>query len=147
MVNEETTAAFGFTESISATGGTNLALFPGSRFLVRNAVEDDPRDFIDSLYKNPFPECVELNVADMTGHDWPQDPYSKGAWAVLAAGQLTGAVDAIIERGRISDRVILASADFAQGWGGYTDRTIILMVNSLNTMSPIFLEIFPPYAT
>lgn len=96
MGDEEVTAAYGFTESDSSVGGTNLVLFPGSQFLAKKAVEDDPGAFIDSMHRNLFLECVKIKIADMAWHDWPRDPYAKGAWAVHAPGQLTGVVGQIM---------------------------------------------------
>ena len=66
-----------------------------------------------------LPEGVEVEA--VAGHNWLQDPFSRGTWSVYRPGQLSGSLLALRER---HGRVVLAGADFAQGWNGFIDGAI-----------------------
>lgn len=60
-------------------------------------------------------------VLDAIAHDWQSDPYAQGTWAVHRPGWYTRFHRAMQEP---ADRLVFASADFANGWTGFIDGAI-----------------------
>ena len=60
-------------------------------------------------------------VLDATAHDWQADEFSQGTWCVHKPGWYTRFHAAMQEP---EGRVILASADIANGWAGFMDGAI-----------------------
>lgn len=54
-------------------------------------------------------------------HDWPKDPYSKGAWACWGPGCTSAFLK---ELQKPEGKVFFASADWADGWRGFVDGAI-----------------------
>jgi monoamine oxidase len=63
----------------------------------------------------------DLDVVEVTGHDWTRDEFSRGTWAAHRPGQITGSIP---ELQRPEGRVVLAGADMADGWSGFIDGAI-----------------------
>ncbi|HXY71470.1 MAG TPA: NAD(P)/FAD-dependent oxidoreductase [Actinomycetota bacterium] len=63
----------------------------------------------------------DLDVVEVTGHDWTRDEFSRGTWAAHRPGQITGSIP---ELQRPEGRVVLAGADIADGWSGFIDGAI-----------------------
>ncbi|KAL7627814.1 hypothetical protein AAE478_002009 [Parahypoxylon ruwenzoriense] len=117
--------SFGLTESSSESGGKNMVIFLGADgFLAKNALKDKPKEMIEALHTDLIPKGSDIKFTDATFHDWRRDPFSKGAWCVAAAGQITGGLGDIAKRRWVSDNVRLTSADSADGWIGYIDGAI-----------------------
>lgn len=57
----------------------------------------------------------DLEVVDVTGHDWCADQWSGQAWATLRKGQFT---DGWHHFGETGTRMYFAGADWAKGWRG-----------------------------
>ena len=65
-----------------------------------------------------FPEAT---VLEMSYHDWKADEFSQGTWAIHRPGWYAHHHAAMQEP---EGRVILASADIADGWAGFVDGAI-----------------------
>ena len=79
-------------------------------FTDRAAVEEVVRELIP-----------DIEVVDVASHDWVADPYARETWGMLRPGQLTGAMT---ELQRPEGRLVLAGADYANGWYGFIDGAI-----------------------
>lgn len=79
-------------------------------FTDRAAVEEVVRELIP-----------DIEVIDVASHDWVADPYARETWGMLRPGQLTGAMS---ELQRPEGRLVLAGADYANGWYGFIDGAI-----------------------
>jgi monoamine oxidase len=79
-------------------------------FTDRAAVEEVVRELIP-----------DIEVIDVACHDWVADPYTRETWGMLRPGQLTGAIP---ELQRPEGRLLLAGADYADGWYGFIDGAI-----------------------
>ena len=79
-------------------------------FTDRAAVEEIVRELIP-----------DIEVVDVASHDWVADPYARETWGMLRPGQLTGAIP---ELQRPEGRLLLAGADYANGWYGFIDGAI-----------------------
>jgi lysyl oxidase-like protein 2/3/4 len=55
-------------------------------------------------------------------HDWRNDPYAKGTWCCFEAGYATKYISEL--QSRHSERVLMASSDWAKGWRGCIDGAI-----------------------
>ncbi|WP_448613452.1 flavin monoamine oxidase family protein [Modestobacter sp. URMC 112] len=62
-----------------------------------------------------------VEVLEVACHDWVADPYSGETWPMQRVGQLTGS---LAELQRPEGRVVLAGADYANGWAGFIDGAI-----------------------
>jgi monoamine oxidase len=60
-------------------------------------------------------------VLDATAHDWLNDPYSRGTWAIHRPGWFTRFHG---EMRRPEGRVVFAGSDLANGWAGFIDGAI-----------------------
>lgn len=63
----------------------------------------------------------EAKVLKHFGYQWTLDPYSKGTWCTLRPGMWSKYLRGLQED---RDRVIFASADWANGWRGFIDGAI-----------------------
>ncbi len=60
-------------------------------------------------------------VLDATAHDWLNDPYARGTWAIHRPGWYSRFH---AEMRRPEGRVVLAGSDLANGWAGFMDGAI-----------------------
>jgi monoamine oxidase len=60
-------------------------------------------------------------VLDATAHDWLNDPYARGTWAIHRPGWYTRFHG---EMRRPEGSVVLAGSDLANGWAGFMDGAI-----------------------
>ncbi|MCO4255969.1 flavin monoamine oxidase family protein [Pseudarthrobacter cellobiosi] len=63
----------------------------------------------------------DLEVLEVTGHDWMADPYSEETWLIQRPGQLTKYLK---EQQRSEGALHLASSDYANIWAGFIDGAI-----------------------
>lgn len=63
----------------------------------------------------------DLEVLDVTGHDWVEDAWSGATWPMQQPGQLTSY---LAELQRSHDTVRFAGSDIANGWAGFIDGAI-----------------------
>ena len=113
------------------------------------APEPEPLNFIDTVYEVPGGQIVvafghdaglldptdhdavaaamhrlvpgDYEVADIAAHNWAEDEFSKGTWAVDRPGQRTESL-AALQAG--SGRLRFAGSDFSSGWKGFMDGAI-----------------------
>ncbi len=60
-------------------------------------------------------------LVDATAHDWLDDEYSRGTWAIHRPGWYEHCHAAM---NRVDGRILLAGADLANGWAGFIDGAI-----------------------
>ncbi|KAK5043624.1 hypothetical protein LTR84_011338 [Exophiala bonariae] len=114
-----------FTESPSAQGGTHLVSFGISdKLIAQHHIKDNPKAYILALQNDVVPKSVRIEPTHITWHDWTRDEFAKGAWASYGPKQLSGGLGEITMNPRLSDRIILANADWATGWVGYIDGAL-----------------------
>jgi len=89
-------------------------------FTDRAAVEEVVRELIP-----------EIEVVDVASHDWVADPYARETWGMQRPGQLTGAM---AELQRPEGRLVLAGADYANGWYGFIDGAIESALSAATTV-------------
>jgi len=79
----------------------------------------DPNDHqgVQSALDPLLPGVELLRCA---GHNWHDDPYSRGTWAMLRPGQWTK----LNEAETLDGPVFVAGSDFAAGWAGLMDGAI-----------------------
>ncbi|MEM7304175.1 MAG: NAD(P)/FAD-dependent oxidoreductase [Pseudomonadota bacterium] len=63
----------------------------------------------------------EITVLESTGHNWVDDPFSKGTWCSYQPGQLERFYDGLRQE---QGRVYFAGSDLANGWRGFIDGAI-----------------------
>lgn len=63
----------------------------------------------------------DLEVLEVTGHDWVADPLARETWPMQRPGQLTGVLENLQSP---EGRVHLAGSDYANGWAGFIDGAI-----------------------
>jgi monoamine oxidase len=63
----------------------------------------------------------DVEVLEVTSHDWVADEFAGETWPMQRAGQLTGA---LADLQRPEGRVVLAGSDYADGWAGFIDGAI-----------------------
>ncbi|MET0822394.1 MAG: NAD(P)/FAD-dependent oxidoreductase [Aeromicrobium sp.] len=63
----------------------------------------------------------DVQVEEVSCHDWVADPYAGETWPMLRVGQLTAALPDLQRR---HGNVFLAGADYANGWTGFIDGAI-----------------------
>ena len=63
----------------------------------------------------------DAEVLDVASHDWVEDPCSGETWPMQRTGALTGS---LTELQRPEGRLVLAGADYANGWAGFIDGAI-----------------------
>jgi monoamine oxidase len=82
------------------------------------AMDFTDRAAVQELLRELLPD---IEVVDVASHDWVADPYARETWGMLRPGQLTGAMP---ELQRPEGRLVLAGADYANGWYGFIDGAI-----------------------
>jgi monoamine oxidase len=65
-----------------------------------------------------LPDCEVLDIAS---HDWTADPLSGETWPMHRAGFLT---ESLADFQKPQGRLVIAGADYANGWGGFIDGAI-----------------------
>jgi monoamine oxidase len=63
----------------------------------------------------------DVEVLEVTSHDWVADPFAGETWPMQRPGQLT---QSLAELQRPEGRVVLAGSDYADGWAGFIDGAI-----------------------
>ena len=81
-------------------------------------VRDGDLDWAQRELARVFPEA---QVLEMSFHDWKADEHSRGTWAIHRPGWYAHHHAAMQEP---EGRVILASADWANGWAGFVDGAL-----------------------
>ncbi|GAB3449282.1 flavin monoamine oxidase family protein [Actinophytocola sediminis] len=79
------------------------------------ALDIRDRSAIELAVKEVLPEAT---LVDFRAHDWGNDPYSQGAWALRKPGQLTAQLPGIQ---RPHGRFVFATSDIASGWIGFIE--------------------------
>jgi monoamine oxidase len=79
------------------------------------ALDIRDRSAIELALKEVLPEATLL---DFRAHDWGNDPYSRGAWALRKPGQLTTQLPDIQDP---HGRMAFATSDIASGWIGFVE--------------------------
>ncbi|RST60536.1 FAD-dependent oxidoreductase [Siminovitchia terrae] len=82
------------------------------------------RDAVEQAIRLWLPE---VEVMEVTGHDWTNDEFSKETWPMLKPNQLTSYVE---EMRRPENGLYLAGTTYANGWAGFIDGAI---ENAINT--------------
>jgi monoamine oxidase len=82
------------------------------------AMDFTDRAAVEEVLRELLPD---IDVVDVATHDWVADPYSRETWAMLRPGQLTGVMT---ELQRPEGRLLLAGADYANGWYGFIEGAI-----------------------
>lgn len=78
----------------------------------------DFKHIISEFKRNINPDAdVELYAT----HDWANDPYAKGTWSCWGPGSMS---KYLAELQKPEERVIFASADWADGWRGFVDGAL-----------------------
>lgn len=72
------------------------------------------QDILDTLIPG-------LEVLEVSGHNWVDDPLARSTWPMHFTGFLT---ESLAELQRPEGRIRLAGSDFANGWGGFIDGAI-----------------------
>ena len=107
---------FGYLDS-------QLLLDDGSQFLVGfgpGTPACDPDD-LASVQRGLADLLPRFEVVAATAHDWAQDEFSRGTWAIHRPGWYTSYH---AEMQRPEGRVVLAGSDLANGWAGFIDGAI-----------------------
>lgn len=63
----------------------------------------------------------EVEIVEVTGHDWTNDEFSMETWPMLKPSQLTTYIE---EMRRPENGVFLAGTTYANGWAGFIDGAI-----------------------
>ncbi|KAL6404533.1 monoamine oxidase n [Ilyonectria robusta] len=118
-------ALFGFTESPSQGGGTNMVLFLSDENVVKDTgLEVHVREVAKNVQGDLIPEDMGLTFTDISWHDWTKDKWSKGTWATYGPRTLSEGLGEIMKNRKVTDRVRFANSDIADGWVGYMDGAI-----------------------
>ena len=112
------------TDKYSDRDGTFVVGFPPSdAHRAGRQVVEDPQTFLDSAVTSTIPQAWRCPPTDLIWHDWNNDQFSKGQWAVWSAGQFEQ-LKALQDDVDISPELTMASADWADGWTGFIDGAI-----------------------
>ncbi|KAF5010309.1 hypothetical protein FDECE_3514 [Fusarium decemcellulare] len=115
---------FGFSESTSEANGTNMVIFKSSDSEPQ-AIEEDPLKLLNDSLSDLVPQKVETGqINDFLWHDWRIDEFAKGTWSIYGPKVLTGDLARLMENRQVSDSVLLAGSDIADGWVGYMDGAV-----------------------
>ncbi|KAJ3536085.1 hypothetical protein NM208_g6872 [Fusarium decemcellulare] len=115
---------FGFSESTSEANGTNMVIFKSSDSQPE-AIEEDPLKLLNDSLVDLVPRKVRTGqINDFLWHDWRMDEFAKGTWSIYGPKVLTGDLARLLENRQISDSVLLAGSDIADGWVGYIDGAV-----------------------
>lgn len=95
----------------------------GDTIIVALGQDAGAMDFTDTAaVQQVIRELVpDIEVVAVASHDWVADPFAQETWGMLRPGQLTGAMT---ELQRPEGRLILAGADYANGWYGFIDGAV-----------------------
>ena len=63
----------------------------------------------------------DAEVLDVASHDWTADPFSGETWPMHRPGYLT---ESLADFQTPQGRLLMAGADYANGWGGFIDGAI-----------------------
>lgn len=63
----------------------------------------------------------DIEVLDVSGHNWVEDEFSRETWPMHRVGYLS---ESLSELQRPEGRIFLAGSDYANGWGGFIDGAI-----------------------
>jgi len=97
-------------------------------------IDGTDREAVQAALRRWVPDIEVLEVAC---HDWVADPYARETWPMLRTGQLTGALE---ELQRPEGRVVLAGADYANGWMGFVDGAIESGMRASRMVHGFFLQ-------
>ncbi|KAH8722361.1 hypothetical protein GQ44DRAFT_711950 [Phaeosphaeriaceae sp. PMI808] len=113
------------TDVNSAQGGTHLVSFAvGDKLVAKHHIKEDPKAYIRAVQDDILPDSIPIEPTHLTWHDWTRDEFSRGGWASYGPRQLSGSLGEIMRNTRLHDRVVLVSADWADGWVGYIDGAL-----------------------
>ena len=110
-------------ESPSAANGANHVIFlSSSDYQGEYPINEDPRRLVDEMKARLAGSG--LKITDMTWHDWRNDPFSKGTWAIWGKDMTTGVFGHLMKDGWLNERILLAGSDIAPKWCGYIEGAI-----------------------
>lgn len=92
------------------------------------AMDFTDRAAVEKVVRELLPD---IEVVDVASHDWVADQFTHETWGMLRPGQLTGAMT---ELQRPEGRLILAGADYADGWYGFIDGAIESAISAATTV-------------
>ncbi|KAF5240692.1 hypothetical protein FAUST_4218 [Fusarium austroamericanum] len=125
MGSEKASVVAAMTESMNPQGGTHLVTFAMSDGIIaQHHLRENPRAYLELLQKDVLPTDFKATPTHMVWHDWARDEFAKGAWASYGAGVLSDSLGSIMQNTKVSPRVVMANADWANGWVGYIDGAI-----------------------
>ncbi|KAF7554455.1 hypothetical protein G7Z17_g2922 [Cylindrodendrum hubeiense] len=114
-----------FTESPSSLGGTHMVSFAMSEGMIaQEHLKVKPSAYLEAAAADVIPPGFSITPTYMFWHDWSRDEFAKGAWASHQPGNLSKGLGQIMSKTRVTDRVYMANADWANGWVGYIDGAI-----------------------
>jgi monoamine oxidase len=102
------------TAGPSPDGGTVVVGFGPSAA----ALPPTDADLVAKAFEEMLPGAI---VEEVGGHDWVNDPFSRGTWA---APRPDTWIRWLPEIDRPEGRIAFAGADLARGWQGYLDGAI-----------------------
>ncbi|ETS85093.1 hypothetical protein PFICI_03118 [Pestalotiopsis fici W106-1] len=114
-----------FTESPASGGGTHLVSFAvGDKLIAQQDVRHDPMTYLRAVQRDVVPDSVHIRPVQLTWHDWARDEFSRGTWASYGPRQLSKGLGELMMQTYHGHRVVMASADWADGWVGYIDGAL-----------------------
>lgn len=114
-----------FTESTSSTGGTHMVSFAMSEGMIaQDHLKAKPSAYLEAAAADVTPPGLNITPTHMFWHDWVRDEFAKGAWASHQPGTLSKGLGQIMNKPRVTERLYMANADWANGWVGYIDGAI-----------------------
>lgn len=96
---------------------TALAFTWPDAFPATNGLEDP--DIVLPALNNLLEQKSSINAYLV--HDWAKDPYTRGAWMAFRPGDMGMHAEALQKS---HGRVVMASADWANGFAGFVDGAI-----------------------
>lgn len=78
----------------------------------------------------------ELDIKRLVWHDWENDPFAKGAWAMFSPGFATKYLKALQES---QGNCHFASGDWADGWRGFVDGAMEQGVRQAQNVATLLL--------
>jgi monoamine oxidase len=100
-------------EYLDAESTTLVAFGPDAE-----AVDVDDAAAAQEILRRWIPD---IEVLEVSGHNWVQDEYARETWPMHRAGYLS---ESLPELQRPEGRIHLAGSDYANGWGGFIDGAI-----------------------
>jgi monoamine oxidase len=77
----------------------------------------------------------DIEVLDVSGHNWVVDEFSRETWPMHRVGYLS---ESLAELQRHEGRIFLAGSDYANGWGGFIDGAIESGFSAARTIAEQF---------